>query len=114
MDKESVLPPDEKNGLTEIGKKTAASIASNIADVTTGSIRIWTGPATRCTETAAIIGRIVGTDPSVDPRLDERKMVRDGERVTLGEFRSRQERGYLNPSRVSADEEESPFRIVCG
>lgn len=106
---ERIMPPDDQIGLTQSGKSTAEQIAVNLAGNIDGDYFIWSSPAFRCVETAQIIGARLGRDPNVDVRLDERRLFYPSSDITVREFRSRQERGYLDPSRPGNGEQESPF-----
>lgn len=106
---DSPFPPDSEIGLTREGRAVAERIGSNLAARLKGHFFVWSGPALRCSEAARIVATRVGADARQDPRLGERRIFKAESRFTVRDFRSRQERGYLDPAYLSPDEDESPL-----
>jgi len=55
--------------LNDVGRRQAAELAERVADE--GIVSLWASDLVRATETAQIVGRRVGLEPRLDPRLRE-------------------------------------------
>jgi broad specificity phosphatase PhoE len=106
---ERTLPPDAQLGLTEEGAGAARLLGDNLVQHVRGRFHIWSSPARRCLEAAEVIAQVLGQRPRTDMRLDERKLFSPGSEITVRDFRQRQERGYLDPSRLQPGEQETPI-----
>ncbi len=103
------LPGDDTSTSTEQGNSRAATLGEGFVAHLSGRTQIWSSPSRRCLEPATIIARAFGEAARTDVRLGERKLAPDGAKLTVGEFRRRQEHGYLDPSTLAEGEVESPF-----
>ncbi|MDP9174361.1 MAG: phosphoglycerate mutase family protein [Planctomycetota bacterium] len=104
----TAFPPDHELGLTQKGIDNAELLGKNLASSLNGRFSVWCGSALRTAETADIVAKHVGAKPQSDLRLDERKLFSGSSAVTVGDFRLRQERAYIDPIRLALDEDESP------
>ena len=111
LDKASALPPDRDIGLTDDGRKVAERIGECLNDRVQGNVFVWSGPARRCVEGAGVIAEKLGLRATAAVELDERRMpVVPGE-TTVGQFRSWQERAYLDPFRGAKEESAVSHRL---
>ena len=103
------MPPDDELVLTQKGKKFAKATASNLFTILDGDIYIHSSPRSRCKETAETIGAKFNVNIIPDDRLDQRHIFLKDVKYTVQQYRFQQERGYLDSSRVSEGEDESPL-----
>jgi broad specificity phosphatase PhoE len=104
-----MFPPDSEISLTENGQEIAERIAQNLMAVIRGNLHIYSSPRFRCMQMANVLASSMGVDSVSDDRLDERRIFSTETQISLQEYRSRQERGYLNPFKIQNSEVESPI-----
>lgn len=97
LSQEEAFPHESKSGTATKGKDDATTIGKNLALLRLGAIKLVCGPALRCSIPAELIGKELGVEPQVIEALADRNVVLDNEEITIGEFRARQERGFLDP-----------------
>ena len=70
-DHQIVQGRDFDPGLTETGRKQAAQVAADLDTRIADRVTVYTSPARRSRETAAVLGDVLGEDPVVDDALVE-------------------------------------------
>jgi broad specificity phosphatase PhoE len=64
--------PDSRNGLTDLGKRQAVSVATRLVETLRGKdVSLHSSDMTRARETAQIVGEALGLTPELDARLRE-------------------------------------------
>lgn len=106
---DAFFPPDNEMGLTEDGREVAEQISENLATVLRGNFYVYSSPRLRCRQMANILASLVGVDTVTDDRLDERRIFSSENPLSIQEYRSRQERDYLDPFKIQNGEQESPI-----
>lgn len=106
---DEVMPEDSELGLTDAGRRAAEQLGRAVSETVRGKHAVWSGSAKRSADPARIIADALGVKATTDGRLDERYIGGDTRQLTVGDFRNRQERAYLDPSRLAEGERESPL-----
>ena len=109
LDRSQALPSDADAGATEAGIEIANRVGKNLMGAISGNYTVWSGPAARCADPARSMSGVIGAELKISPSLAERAMIADGKDASVGDLRSRQEKGFLDPTRPEGASDETPY-----